>query len=335
MSSLTRWLFDDGTKATPLAEVSDQLYLRTSADKSSDKLVRYGVLLVLSTAIATGGILTDSTATVIGAMIVAPLATPIQAIGLAIVTTRPRQIARATSILLASVAVVVVLPWIFTAVLHLPVNLDANGQITGRVSPGLLDLFVAIATGLVGAYATARSDLSGVLPGVAIAISLVPPLSVVGICLSQGAWGDAWGAFLLFAANAVAMIICAMAVFSIAGYGAAARNDRSRVKRPLLVVNGVLAVLIVLLSLASIQSVVQVIETTRATQAANDWVEGTSYTVVAVNSVNGEITIDILGSGPVPPVADFDQAGTRVLWSKPTLRVRVVNGSEQTITPNS
>lgn len=67
---------------------------------------------------------------------------------------------------------------------------------------------------------------------------------------------------------------------------------------------------------------------TRATQAASGSVEGTSYTVFDVNSVNGEITIDI-------PVADFDQEGTRVLWSRPTLRVRVVNGSEQTITSNS
>ena len=335
VSSLTRWLFDNGTKATPLEGVSDQLYLRTSEDRSPDKLTRYGVLLVLSTAIATGGILTNSTATVIGAMIVAPLATPIQAIGLAIVTTRPRQIARSAAILFASMATVIVLPWVFTALFHLPVNLETNGQIIGRVSPGLLDLFVAIATGLVGAYATARSDLSGVLPGVAIAISLVPPLSVVGICLSQGAWLEAWGAFVLFAANAVAMIICAIAVFSIAGYGAAARHDRSTVKRPFVIVNIALGLLIVLLSLASIQSITQIIETTRATQAAEEWVEGSGYRVLDVNAKNGVITIDILGSGPVPPVADFDREGTRVLWSEPTVRVRVVNGSEQTLTSGS
>lgn len=332
MSSLNRWLFDNGTKATPLEDVSDQLYLRTSEDTSSDKLTRYGVLLVLSTAIATGGILTNSTATVIGAMIVAPLAVPIQAIGLAIVTTRPRQIARSAAILGVSIATVIVLPWVFTALFHLPVNLETNGQITGRVSPGLLDLFVAIATGLVGAYATARSDLSGVLPGVAIAISLVPPLSVVGICLSQGAWLEAWGAFVLFAANAVAMIICAIVVFSIAGYGAAARRDRSAVKRPFVIVNLALGVLIVLLSLASIQSIVQIIETTRATQAARAWVEGSGYTVLDVNSKNGVITINVLGSGPVPSIANFDRDGTRVLWSEPTLRVRVVNGSEETLT---
>lgn len=96
-----------------------------------------------------------------------------------------------------------------------------------------------------------------------------------------------------------------------------------------------LGLLVVLLSLASIQSIVSVIETSRATQAAQTWVEGSDYTVVNVNSKNGVITIDILGSGPVPPVTDFDREGTRVLWSEPTVRVRVVNGSEEILTYGS
>lgn len=333
MATLTGLLFDNGEKATSLDGVSDQLYLRTSSDQSFDKLTRYGVLLVLSTAIATGGILTDSTATVIGAMIVAPLGTPIQAIGLAIVTTRPAQIVRSAIILFGSIAAVILLPLIFTAFLHLPVNVAGNGQITGRVSPGLLDLFVAIATGLVGAYATARSDLSGVLPGVAIAISLVPPLAVVGICLSQGAWFEAWGAFLLFAANAVAMIICAIAVFSIAGYGKAARHDRSVVKRPLLIVNGALLLLVVILGVASSQSLVQIIETQRSTVMAKEWLEGSSYTFVKAQSQAGVVTIDILGSGPLPEAAGFDQAEIGVLWSNPTVKVRIINGSERILDP--
>lgn len=335
MPTLTGPLFDDGKKATSLEGVSDQLYLRTSEDESFDKLIRYAVLLVLSTAIATGGILTNSTATVIGAMIVAPLGTPIQAIGLAIVTTRPLQIIRSVSILLGSMAVVIGLPWIFTAVLHITVNVEANGQIAGRVTPGILDLFVAIATGLVGAFATARSDLSGVLPGVAIAISLVPPLAVVGICLSQGAWHEAWGGFLLFSANAVAMIICAIAVFTIAGYGAAARRDRKAVKRPLLIVNLALLLLIVILSVASIQSIVQSVETSRATAAAKIWLDGSGYELVGVNSKNGVVTIDILGSGPLPDSSGFNSENDRVLWSQPTVEVRVVNGSQVTLDPGN
>jgi len=330
MANLTDVFFDGGAKVTPLPEVSDQLFLRTRED-NNDKLIRFGVLLVLSTAIATGGILTDSTATVIGAMIVAPLATPIQAIGLAIVTTRPTQIARSALILLASIAAVIVLPWIFTAVLHIPVNLATNPQITGRVSPGLLDLFVAIATGLVGAYATTRSDLSGVLPGVAIAISLVPPLAVVGIALSQGGWDQAWGAFLLFSANAVAMIICAMLVFGIAGYGAAARHDRSAVRRPILLVMTALAFLVITLAITSTQSLIGIIETQRATKATQEWLDGSNYDLVAVNSGNGVITIEVVGTGDLPPSSGFSDAYEPVLWSQPTIRLRVLNGSDQVL----
>ena len=330
MANLTDVFFDGGRKVTPLPDVSDQLFLRTRED-GNDKLIRYGVLLVLSTAIATGGILTDSTATVIGAMIVAPLATPIQAIGLAIVTTRPAQIARSGMILLASIGIVVGLPWIFTALLHIPVNLAVNGQITGRTSPGLLDLSVAIATGLVGAYATTRSDLSGVLPGVAIAISLVPPLSVVGICLSQGGWDQAWGAFLLFAANAVAMIICAMIVFGIAGYGDAARRDRRSVRRPVLIVMGALAFLVITLAVTSTQSVIGIVETQRATRAAEAWLEGSTYDLVGVTTANGIITVEIVGTGDLPPNSGFSDVFEPVLWSEPVIRLRVLTGSDQII----
>ncbi len=330
MATLTDVFFDGGRKVTPLPDVSDQLFLRTRED-NNDKLIRYGVLLVLSTAIATGGILLDSTATVIGAMIVAPLATPIQAIGLAIVTTRPSQIARSATILAASIGIVIGLPWVFTALLHVPVNLATNGQITGRTSPGLLDLSVAIATGLVGAYATTRSDLSGVLPGVAIAISLVPPLSVVGICLSQGGWDEAWGAFLLFAANAVAMIICAMFVFGIAGYGAAARHDRRTVRRPVLIVMAALTFLVITLAVTSTQSVIGIIETQRAARAAEAWLDGSSYDLVNVSTANGIITIEIVGTGALPPDTDFSSAYEPVLWSRPVIRLRVLNGSDQII----
>ena len=330
MGDLSTYFFDGGKQVTPVDDVGDQLFLYTHKG-GSDKIIRYAVLLVLSTAIATGGILTDSTATVIGAMIVAPLATPIQGIGLAIVTTRPAQIARSASILGLSIATVVLLPLFFTLALRLPVNLTVNTQITGRVSPGLLDLFVAIATGLVGAYATARKDLSGVLPGVAIAISLVPPLSVVGICLSQGGFDQAWGALLLFSANAVAMIICAMLVFGIAGYGAAARRQRDAVRRPILMVMAALGLLILILSVTSVQSIIGIIETQRATRAAEVWLDGSNYDLAKVSSGNGIITIEIVGSGPLPTVDDFGNVYDPVLWSQPVIRLRVLNGSDQII----
>ena len=90
---------------------------------------------------------------------------------------------------------------------------------TGRINPKLIDLLAALATGTVGAFALVRSDISDTLPGVAIAISLVPPLAVVGLLLSVQRYADAAGAALLFGTNVAAIIATGTAVPQISGSG--------------------------------------------------------------------------------------------------------------------
>ena len=91
----------------------------------------------------------------------------------------------------------------------------SNAQITGRVAPTLIDLVAATATGLAGSLAIARRDIGDILPGVAIAISLVPPLAVVGITAADGAWDDALGALLLFTTNVLAIIVAGSLLYSL------------------------------------------------------------------------------------------------------------------------
>ena len=76
-----------------------------------------------------------------------------------------------------------------------------SSEVISRTSPDARDLIVALAAGAAGAYATARPDLSSSLPGVAIAVALVPPLGVVGITLEAGRSDLARGALLLYATN--------------------------------------------------------------------------------------------------------------------------------------
>jgi uncharacterized hydrophobic protein (TIGR00271 family) len=140
---------------------------------------QFDVLLVLATIIATMGIVGDSTATVIGAMIIAPLMTPIMATA-ALVTGRLGRAGR--SLLLVAVGVIG-LSWLFGLVYTGVLSFDSNSQILGRVSPRLIDLIAALASGAAGAFCMAREDISDSLPGVAISISLVPPLCVVGLSL--------------------------------------------------------------------------------------------------------------------------------------------------------
>jgi uncharacterized membrane protein len=108
----------------------------------------------------------------------------------------------------------------FSLVLPSTYALLNNSQIASRVSPNLVDLAAALATGLAGAVALARRDVGAVLPGVAIAISLVPPLGVVGVCLGQGAFTLAAGALLLFVSNLVSLVLAGMFVFAVLGYTA-------------------------------------------------------------------------------------------------------------------
>jgi len=322
------FLFDNGSQTTSLEGVEEQLFLLTR-DSGIDRLVRYGVLLALSAVIATGGILVDSTATVIGAMIVAPLATPILAVGLAITIVHPKQVGRSAAILAMSVAFVVIIGFVLTLALPVAVNADTNSQVAGRVSPNLIDLFIAIATGLVGGFAITRSDLAGVLPGVAIAISLVPPLSVVGVVLAEGDFRQAFGAFLLFLSNAVAMIGAGTLVFAIAGYNRAARKSRSEVKRPILIISFIGGALIVLLALASAQSVAQAVEIRRINVAATQWLNGSSYDLVGVRPAPNGFIIEVIGSGNLPDTKAFYDSFEPVLWFDPTLEIRQITGNQE------
>ncbi len=87
-----------------------------------------------------------------------------------------------------------------------------------RTAPRLIDLCAALATGLAGAFATGRKDVSDTLPGVAIAISLVPPLANVGILLAVGRPELAMGSLILFVTNYLAILLTGAFMFTIMGY---------------------------------------------------------------------------------------------------------------------
>jgi len=160
-------------------------------------LVKFFVLLFLSTVIAAYGVLNDSTATVIGAMIVAPLMTPIMATAAALVMGAIDRSVKSLLLVGAGMVMVIALSWLIGVSYSGVISFSQNTQIVARVSPRTTDLMIALASGAAGAFAFSRDDIADSLPGVAIAISLVPPLGVVGISLSQGQWVSAWGAMLL------------------------------------------------------------------------------------------------------------------------------------------
>ena len=185
-------------------------------------------MLVLAAIIASCGVLSDSTATVIGAMIIAPLSTPLMGIALSIVVRRRNG---SFTFVTLGIVVVVAIGAVFSLAVPQDISLLSNSQIASRTSPGLVDLVAAVATGFAGAIALSRKDVAAVLPGVAIAISLVPPLAVVGVCLGQGAVNLAAGAFLLFVSNLLALVSAGVLTFAVFSSPAEQQGGHGR-RRP-------------------------------------------------------------------------------------------------------
>lgn len=321
-----------------LPEVTDRLDLDSGETRA--KRSAFWAMLVLSGTIAVAGVATDSTATVIGAMIIAPLSTPILGIALGIVTGRRRRIVRSVAYVLGGMAAVVALGLL--AALALPATSDvvSNSQVTGRTSPGLGDLVAAFATGFAGAIALARRDLADVLPGIAIAISLVPPLGVVGVCLGQGQPSLALGALLLFVSNAVALVIAATVVFSGVGYVQDARKARQGSpgpRRRTAVVVALVAVLVVAVPMVAntVQAALAELWLSQVRGAAQEWVQGDADATVEEVSWQGQtLVVEVRSPDAVPDVAPLqDRVDTIVPWQPEVVVLHTVGERLETSDP--
>lgn len=174
----------------------------------------YYVLIVCACGVATLGLLQSSAAVVIGAMLISPLMGPILGMGLSLATVdagafRRAGVTLAIGALLAVFASAVIV-WAS------PLN-DATPEILARTRPTLLDLAVAILSGVVAAYVTITRK-GGIIAGVAIATALMPPLAVTGYGLATGSPAIAGGAFLLFMTNVVAILGCVFVMARLFGF---------------------------------------------------------------------------------------------------------------------
>jgi len=172
-------------------------------------------LLVLSTIIATFGLYINSASVIIGAMLLAPLMQPIVGVSMGLLRQDIALLLNgAKSIAIGVLAVIfsaVILAWL------LPLE-QLTSEMNGRLSPTILDMFVAIISGVAAAYAKSNEKIVGSLAGVAIAVALVPPLAVSGIGLGWQEWSMFGSALLLFITNLVGIILSASLTFLMLGY---------------------------------------------------------------------------------------------------------------------
>jgi uncharacterized hydrophobic protein (TIGR00271 family) len=297
---------------------------------------RFWMLLVLAAVIAAAGVAGDSSATVIGAMIVAPLMTPIVGIALATALNDRPNLLRCLATVMAGAGVVVAIGFLMGLVTPELVVAATNSQVASRVSPRLVDLVAALATGAVGAVALLRSDINDTLPGVAIAISLVPPLSVVGLTLESGAPDQAWGALLLFLANVSAILATAVVTMGVAGLVRARESPaRSRTwTRPgLLVIGAMVLCVAVPLAATSVRLARSNTQEQKLGQVARDWAGASRWSVVSLNPDANGMTLRVIGPRPAPNTAelrsDLEHAGLGHL----TVHVELVPESRVTLGP--
>jgi len=179
--------------------------------------------LILSTVIATAGLLLDSAATIIGAMVVAPLMGPAISASVGTILDDPDMTRRGVLLqvtgLIAAIATAAVLGWLLQQTILIPPELDIRSipQVTERTSPNFLSLFLALGSGLAGAISIMRGAGSA-LVGVAIAVALIPPAATSGLGLAFGLPGVAIAAAVLVLVNLLAINISALVLFWLSGF---------------------------------------------------------------------------------------------------------------------
>lgn len=181
-------------------------------------------LIILSSIIASLGLFLSSAAVIIGAMVLAPLMAPIISLAMAMVRGDRSMMVQS----LRTIGIGMSLAMAMAALLaqFLPTQ-HITVEMAGRMNPNLLDLGVAIASGIAGAYATVRESVAKSASGVAIAVALVPPLCVVGIGIGWWDWHIVSGAMLLFLTNLVGISLAAALTFLLLGYAPLVRARRS------------------------------------------------------------------------------------------------------------
>ncbi|WP_255167308.1 TIGR00341 family protein [Natrononativus amylolyticus] len=216
--------------------------LRSRAEELAPALSTYLALLVLSTMIATAGLLTNSAATIIGAMVVAPLMGPALSASVGVVVDDDGLASRGVLLqslgLLVAVATAALIGIALRGTVILPPGFDVTAvpEVAERITPSVLSLFLALGSGAAGVISLTR-NVGSVLVGVAIAVALVPPAATVGLGIAWGHPAVILTAGTLVLVNLFAINLTALLILWLSGYrphrresvGRAYQRVRSRV----------------------------------------------------------------------------------------------------------
>jgi uncharacterized hydrophobic protein (TIGR00271 family) len=188
-------------------------------------------ILVCSIIVASVGLNSNSVAVIIGAMLISPLMGPIRAIGLAVAINDIPTLKMGLKNFGIMVAVSLITSTIYFLIT--PISGDTS-ELLGRIKPHALDILIAFFGGLAGIIASASSNRNAamtIVPGVAIATALMPPLCTVSYGIATGQWSYSLGAFYLFALNAVFICLSTIVILRLLKFKSVKMVSKERAKR--------------------------------------------------------------------------------------------------------
>ncbi len=185
--------------------------------ESSSPRKSFFVMIAVAAALSTMGIIDDNAAVIIGGMLVAPMLSPILAIALGLEMADFRLLKRSFIVVVWATIYALGSSLIFALLLDSS-RLDwehLNHEMSLRVQTDLSTILIALVAGFGGSLALVRRELAKFMSGVAIAVALIPPLSMSAIGISMLSFNIFYHAFSLFVINLVGIILSSLVVFSL------------------------------------------------------------------------------------------------------------------------
>ena len=254
--------------------------------------LRDTVILMCAIFIASIGLNMNSTAVIIGAMLISPLMTPIVGLGFGLAIFDTRLIKQSLEVLLTQVLVSLLVSTLYFWISPLSY---ASSELIARTSPTIWDVLIAIAGGIAGVIGSRKKEANNIVPGVAIATALMPPICTAGYGLANGNVRFLLGALYLFLINCVFIMLA-----NIVGTRILMRKSPLTSFKELSIKMriGLISLIVLLILPASYSAVTLTIEQARK-EGIKQFVgkEFANYTVInqVYKSRNNELVLTVVG----------------------------------------
>jgi len=253
-------------------------------------------ILVFAILVACIGLNVNSTAVIIGAMLISPLMGPIMGLGYGIGIFDLALVKKS----LLNLGIAALISFLSATLYFTLTPLDeAQAELLARTSPTIWDVLIALFGGLAGIIGATRKEKNNVIPGVAIATALMPPLCTAGYGFAHGNWSYLFGAFYLFSINTVFITLSTVFIVSLLHmphHVAVDSKVRSLTRNGLLVLAGITAIPSIFLAYKLVQGEVFKNKAEGFVRSEFLRLSGTHISELAVDTSRKQIEISLIGA---------------------------------------